>query len=476
MSSVTEKIYALGAVLDMAKHKAQISKTAALNDVNSVLCDYVQLRDRSPNESNNIFDVLELALLTEDEPFAEKLRQVLLVLGDQANATRVMAMIWRERASGFRREERFEEAVNCSREALRLYPNFANALNELGLALDDLERFDEAISCYRKAIALDDDAGTRQNLGFCLRRKGSFDEAISEYKIVLQRDTNEPEGHYGIGYCLWMQDKNTEAIPYLRKATELSPNNSIFHYMLGRAWEDQGNINQAEQQYKKAIQISPDYFQAHDSLAQLFGRKGDWRNYVKEVREVIRIYPEGSDYHFFLANALSRKEVYGSDESSKQKQLEEALIACKEAIRLASDQPTYYDRLGQILMDQKKYSEAISAFQQAITLDPTDSPSYYMYLVALYLIQGMIVQAGKLFLEIKSLLESWGQSNDDSIKESVNNLWMCGTCLSSLAEGMKLYENENYSQAIPKLKEAIAIIPTIAEAHYSIVNFSSEVV
>ena len=76
-----------------------------------------------------------------------------------------------------------DEAIAQYTEALRLDPNFAEAHNNLGVALRDRGKLDRAIAHYQQALRLNPDfAAAHYNLGIVLKALGRLDEAIKEYR------------------------------------------------------------------------------------------------------------------------------------------------------------------------------------------------------------------------------------------------------------------------------------------------------
>jgi Flp pilus assembly protein TadD len=74
-----------------------------------------------------------------------------------------------------------DAAVQEFREAIRLYPKFAEAHSNLGLALKEQDKTDEAISEYRKALRLKPDLSeAHNNLAVALYFKGEYAEAWKE--------------------------------------------------------------------------------------------------------------------------------------------------------------------------------------------------------------------------------------------------------------------------------------------------------
>jgi tetratricopeptide (TPR) repeat protein len=78
-----------------------------------------------------------------------------------------------------------------------------DALNNLGLALQDMQRSDEAIAAHQEAVAIHRETGRRHseanalnNLGLALQSVGRFEEAISAYRdaAATYHETGDRQG------------------------------------------------------------------------------------------------------------------------------------------------------------------------------------------------------------------------------------------------------------------------------------------
>ena len=96
-----------------------------------------------------------------------------------------------------------DEAVACYRRALELKPDYAEAHNNLGNALQDQGKLDEAVACYRRALELKPDyAEAYNNLGNALRDQGKLDEAVACYRRALELKPDYVEAHSNLLFTL----------------------------------------------------------------------------------------------------------------------------------------------------------------------------------------------------------------------------------------------------------------------------------
>ena len=116
------------------------------------------------------------------------------------------------------------EAIDHLREAVRLVPDYTDALSNLGAALGRSGRFDEAIDVLAKAVRLAPDfAVARCNLADALSLRGRFEEAIIEYQEALRLTPNLPAAHYHLGIALGALGRLDDAIAHFQEALRLNP-------------------------------------------------------------------------------------------------------------------------------------------------------------------------------------------------------------------------------------------------------------
>ena len=130
-----------------------------------------------------------------------------------------------------------------------------------------MRRIPEAVACYRRALELKPDyAEAHNNLGIALKEQGSWRKrppatAGPGAQAGLCRGPQQP------GQRLEGPGKLDEAVACYRRALELKPDYAEAHNNLGNALNDQGKLDEAVACYRRALELKPDYAEAHNNLA-----------------------------------------------------------------------------------------------------------------------------------------------------------------------------------------------------------------
>jgi tetratricopeptide (TPR) repeat protein len=117
------------------------------------------------------------------------------------------------------------DAIRYYRQAIQNKPDFPEALNNLGAALAAQGRLAEAAENYRKAIEHKSDyPDALDNLGVILASQGQFDEAIRNYRQAIAADSNRPETFFHLGLALYQAGRIGEAVAAYRAALKMDAN------------------------------------------------------------------------------------------------------------------------------------------------------------------------------------------------------------------------------------------------------------
>lgn len=234
---------------------------------------------------------------------------------------------------------RIEEAIWHNTEALRIKPNYTNALNGLGSALMTAGKVDNAMGYFKKAIEIDPRSTTSYiHFGEALAAKGKFDEALSMYRKALQLSP-DVELYSHIGFVLAKSGKPQEAAKEYEKLLLVEPRNAAAHKNLGAVFFQQKKFDQAAAEYRKALELKPGDPNILNALGNTLGRQGKLDEAIKYLNEALRIKPDLAAAQANLGYALATEGKF--DEAiahfNQALRIEPNYTAARNALKAAAE-------------------------------------------------------------------------------------------------------------------------------------------
>ena len=169
-------------------------------------------------------------------------------------------------------------------------------------------------------------ARVHNNLGFALKNKGEFTEAIKYFTEALRIQPDLALASYNLRMVQAFQESPDNAIRLYRDATRINPHNAGAFFNLGVLLAQQGDDNGAIDNYKAAIRVRPSFAEAHNNLGSALNRRGDMEGALSEYREAARYNPTDAIAQYNVGLILVRKREYGA-----------AAMYLSEAVRLKPD-------------------------------------------------------------------------------------------------------------------------------------------
>ena len=246
------------------------------------------------------------------------------------------------------------------RDTLAKNPDCWMAQNNLGSLFTDTGRFDEAIENYRKVIQINPNSAIPlYSLGVALAAQGRFDEAIENYRKAIQINPNYFDALNNLGIALTDKGRIDEAIENFHQAIQINPNNPKVLNNLGVALAAQGRFDEAIENYYKAVQLNPYYPKALNNLGVALAARKQFDEAITNYRKAIQLNPDSSEALDNLGNALAAKD-----------RLEEAIGNFRQAILVNSNRPEIFFHLGMTLGQSGRPREAVAQYREALRLNP----------------------------------------------------------------------------------------------------------
>jgi Tfp pilus assembly protein PilF len=172
---------------------------------------------------------------------------------------------------------RYDTAVEMIGQAIRLWKHNPFSNCTMGGDLTAQAGTDDSVAQYERAFVLKPDyADAQNNLGVALFAQGRIHDAVTHYERALGLNPNHASAHNNLGAALTEQGKIDKAVWHHERALAINPGHAEAHNRLGNIFKDQGKVDDAMERYRRTIAIRPDHAEAHYNLAETkVFRKGD---------------------------------------------------------------------------------------------------------------------------------------------------------------------------------------------------------
>jgi tetratricopeptide (TPR) repeat protein len=192
-------------------------------------------------------------------------------------ANTFIATVYLDQATRLLNQGLFADSEGYFREVLRLWPDHAGALNNLGTAVLRLGRIQEAEAHHRRALALKpDDLAILNNLGNALWQQGRLDEALDYYERAVEISPESSAALVNLGVTLSDLGKFDEGVAFIRESIRLQPEAPDSHVNLGMALARQGHLDEALECYEEALRRRPDFPEARRNRSYVWLASGDF--------------------------------------------------------------------------------------------------------------------------------------------------------------------------------------------------------
>jgi Flp pilus assembly protein TadD len=162
---------------------------------------------------------------------------------------------------------KLDEAGLYYRQALRIEPRNATALNSLATVLLLEGQLPEAMTQLRAALTADPNyLNARYNLARALAATGDLNAAEAEYSAFLAQRPEDASAQAALGVVCFAQRKYPDALAHLQAAARLNPNDADVQANLGTVLAIGGNLPAAIQAFEESLRLNPEQPAARQNL------------------------------------------------------------------------------------------------------------------------------------------------------------------------------------------------------------------
>ena len=126
----------------------------------------------------------------------------------------------------------FSTALDFINKAIKINPNFAEAYNEQGNALNELKKLEEAIKSYNNAININPKyADAYYNKGLVFHELKKLESAVQNYDKAIKINPKHIMSHNNKGFALQQLKKVDASLKSYNEAYKINPN---FNFLFGK--------------------------------------------------------------------------------------------------------------------------------------------------------------------------------------------------------------------------------------------------
>jgi Tfp pilus assembly protein PilF len=237
-----------------------------------------------------------------------------------------------------------------------------------GMKALEENRYADAVIAFTKAIASDPkDYFAHFNLAMAHTLLHQDAEAVAEYRKTLDIKPRLYEAELNGGIVLLRQKNPAEALALLEDAAAQKPAEFRPRYYLAEAQLQAGEYGKAEESFRQALAMDAKSAGANLGMAQSLVQQGRLADAEPFFRQAAQLDPNDRGYLLQLAGLYE-----------KANQPAEAIAIYREF----PDNPAAQSRMGELLLESKKYKDALPRLEEAYQKDPT--PANRVALAAAY--------------------------------------------------------------------------------------------
>jgi tetratricopeptide (TPR) repeat protein len=164
---------------------------------------------------------------------------------------------------------------------------------------------------------------------------------------------------------LW---KSTEAL--FNHTLTLNQRSYLANYSIGAELSDRGRFDEAIQRFTEALAIKPDYLYAQVALGTAWIQKGQFQNAIEHYLSVLDKNPSFVGKRAALVSSMHNNLGMALHKVDRH---EEGTDHFRKAVEIDPQSPNGHLNLGTAELDSGRYLDALTEYEKALALSPSNS-------------------------------------------------------------------------------------------------------
>ena len=231
------------------------------------------------------------------------------------------------------------------------------------LAYADKGKFEEAIVEFKKLLEINpNNSAAHYNLGITYRKSGQFENAIDSYKKALQINPRDEDAWIALGVAYSFLRKHQDAISCYLKALEICPDDALAYYNLGLRYYALRQNKKAKESFLKA--------------KELYQKEGDKEQLVKVEKYLNKLFNAEKTLEAIDGDSQDFKHLQQGFNYSEKGEYEKAIVEYKKSLEIDPNSSATHYNLGITYRRLGQFENAIDSYKKALQIDPRDEDAW----------------------------------------------------------------------------------------------------
>ncbi len=200
-------------------------------------------------------------------------------------------------------------AISEYQRAIKMYPYFIEAYNNMGEIYSIMGKSELAITTYNKALNIDKNYKVLLNLGVEYYNNGNYDSALTYFLDSIKQKPDFHEGNYYTGLSFYNLRKYIKAEKYLLNVIATDSKHIKANYMLSHIYYE-------KKEYLKSIECLDaikDIADDKSFINKYYGfcsyHLGRYTDAVKYLKNAVSMHPEYDKFRSYLESLTYENKI-----------------------------------------------------------------------------------------------------------------------------------------------------------------------
>jgi len=191
-----------------------------------------------------------------------------------------------------------------------------------------------------------------------LMKENRYDEALSAFEAILEKDPNSKQAHLGIGVICLKQKDYEGALTHFQAARKLDPMMAKAALAVGNVYYKQNELDSAVEAFQDAINIDPSAPAGYLGVGRALFKQKKYPQAKEKVQKALVFNPQS------VPGRLLISQIYQEQGNS-----EAAIAEIESVLKINATAWSAYQALGNIYLKQKEHGLARKNFEEAQQLN-----------------------------------------------------------------------------------------------------------